>query len=391
MIAGLLLLVGCMAVVWLYGWQRQRQEINAYRSEIKVLQQASGGLQQTLARRGRRLDVLFSAVNEAVMRVDRLGRVMAANQRAGELFEIDKRPELPQSMLLFYRDRDWQRAFAAALRGLPDAAKLPEIKVAGRVLMPRLAPLGRDQALLLCVDMTDMYKLEAQRRTFLANLMHDLKTPLTSLLGYARSLERFGDDVDFRQEAATVIADEAKHVNHLLDALLTLDQIELSPIDAEARCDMTTVIRQVCEMLKPQCRDKQLRLLFDADAGQVWLAVSADDADRVLSNVLVNAIKHSQQQGSIRIACERVGQHCRLIVQDEGTGIPEQDLARVTERFYRVDKARTRKDGGHGLGLAIVKELIEKNAGDLKLANRDPHGLCVEILLPLSEMCAEGG
>ncbi|MFQ5518867.1 MAG: histidine kinase dimerization/phospho-acceptor domain-containing protein, partial [Mariprofundus sp.] len=238
-----LLLLLVIVVLWISTLQRKHQQLQECREEVKLLRRQSGGLEKTLATRGRRLDVLLSAVNEVVMRVDRLGRVMAANQRAHELFEMDRSPGLPQSMLLFYRDPDWQRAYASALKKLPEASTLPEMKINKQVLAPRLAPLGEKQALLLCVDMTELHRLEQQRRTFLANLMHDLKTPLTSLLGYARSMNRFGDDEAFRKEAAGVIADEARHVNHLLDALLTLDQIEFTRRDEEASSDVQPVLQ----------------------------------------------------------------------------------------------------------------------------------------------------
>lgn len=184
-----LMLLAAVAVGWLVYARRTQRQMERYQTEIRRLREASGGLEAALARRGRRLDVLLSAVNEVVMRVDRPGRVLAANQQAYELFEMSKSPDLPQSMLLYVRDPDWQRAFAKALKALPEPAQLPDLTVAGRRLAPRLAPLGREQALLLCLDVTEKYRIEKQRRTFLSNLMHDLKTPLTSLLGYARSLE----------------------------------------------------------------------------------------------------------------------------------------------------------------------------------------------------------
>jgi len=370
-----------MAVALIYVL-RTRQQLRQYKDKIRQLKTRQQDVLQSNQGDGKLLDGLLASMNEAVFRLNHSGQVIGANQYAQTLFAMQG-SEFPLSLRQIYRDSDWHDSLRAALAALPKTSVLPDFHISNQVLSPRLTTLNAEELLLMCVDVGEQRRLETQRHTFLSNLMHDLKTPLTSLLGYARSLERFGDDADFRKEAGTVIADEAKHVNHLLDALLTLDQIEFTTTDAYARCDVTAMIRQVIEMLAPQCDEKQLHLLFDADADEMWLAVSADDAERVLSNVVVNAIKHSPQRGSIHIVCERVGQRCRLIVQDEGDGVPEQDLARVTERFYRVDKARTRKDGGHGLGLAIVKELIEKNAGSLTLTNCDPHGLRVEVLLPL--------
>lgn len=389
MTAGWVLLIMGMLVFWAFQMRSQNEKLRQYKTEVRRLQESRGGLEQTIETSGRRLDVLLSAVNEVVMRVDRTGRVMAANKLAHTRFSMGDQHELPQSMLLFYREPDWHKAFGAALKRLPEPSNLPDIEMDGRILSPRLAPLGGSQALLLCVDMTETYKLEAQRRTFLSNLMHDLKTPLTSLLGYARSMDKFGDDEGFRKEAAQVIADEAKHVNHLLDALLTLDQIEFSNRDEDAFCRLDSVLNQVFDMLAPECAIKNIELLFENIQADIELHISEDELERILTNLLVNAVNYSPSDSQVKVALAMVEGMCSIVIEDSGNGIPEHELSRVIERFYRVDKARTRKNGGHGLGLAIVKELAEKNGGMLKLSNRmgpdssSSRGLCAEVTLPV--------
>ena len=374
------LLAAGLGIGWAISASRAEQLLTRQREEIGRLRELSGGLEEALDSHGRRLDVLLSSVNEVVMRVDRAGRVLAANQQAFDLFGMGSRPALPQSMLLFVRDPDWQKAFAKELRALPEPSALPDLSVAGRRLAPRLAPLGRDQALLLCLDVTEKYKLEKQRRTFLSNLMHDLKTPLTSLLGYARSLERFGEDEALRKEAAQVIADEAKHVNRLLDALLTLDQVEFSAKERTARCRPDKILGQAVDMLRAQVESKTIGLELEATDAEVSMA--AADMERVLVNLLENAIQYTPDEGRIRVRVADDERHCRITVEDNGPGIAEKELSRVTERFYRVDRSRSRQQGGHGLGLAIVKELVEGYGGSLSLANVEPHGLLVEVTLP---------
>ncbi|MFQ5582035.1 MAG: sensor histidine kinase [Mariprofundaceae bacterium] len=364
--------------------RKQHRETAECRLKLQQLQQQHGNLENILERRGRRLDVLFSAVNEVVMRVDRLGRVLAMNAQANEIFQPDRLLELPQSMLVLFREPEWHRAFSDALRRLPEASSLPDIHIGERVLAVRLAPLGKEQALLLCVDMTRQAKLEKQRKTFLANLMHDLKTPLTSLLGYARSIESFGEDSELRREATRVIADEAKYLDRLLDSLLTLDQIQYTRDNEEQTCNATDVIRQVHDSLKPQldARSMQIGLTLPAEGMQV--AINSDSLTRALTNVLDNAICYAPDQSRIMLDMSVEGDRCLIRVCDEGPGIPERHLPQVTERFYRVDKSRERQAGGHGLGLAIVKELVEKNDGVLNLSNLESHGLQAEIILPLA-------
>ena len=383
MTAGLILLIIGIVSIWVVSAQRTRKELEEAHAELDLLRETSGGLKETLEIRGRRLDVLLSSVSEAVVRVDSLGRVTSANQRAAELFKMATGPELPQSMLVFIRDPDWYRAFSTALKTQANDLHLPDIEVADRVLAPRLAFLGKDQALLLCMDVTERDKQERQQRQFLSNLKHDLKTPLTSLLGYARSLESFGHDPEFRTEAAKVIADEAKHVNQLLDSLLTLDQIEFAHRHDIIASDPLDVFQKVKDVLVPRLLAKGLSIELTHCGEMGDLLIAEHDFERVLLNILENAQRYSPDDGLIRVDMKMDGALAEIVVEDQGPGIPEKDLAKVTERFYRVDQARRRrKDGGHGLGLAIVKEMLEVHDGSLELANLTPRGLSAKITLP---------
>ncbi len=374
-----------LAALWFIAMARMRRRLRHYQQKISDLRSARESIDETLKYHAHRFDELLDAVYEAVLRLDAEGRVLAANARARQVFGISKQHGPGQAMIFFYRDPDWLKAFSDSLRHLPEPARLPEMKLGKWVLAPRLAPLGSNQALLLCMDVTDQVRLERQRRTFLANLMHDLKTPLTSLLGYARSLETFGHDKDFRQEAARVIADEAKHVNHLLDALLTLDQIEFAVRDKHARSAMGDVLHLVTELLRPQLEGKHIALDIRQPEALPAVAMQADDLERVLTNVLDNAVRYSPEGSRIQCSLRVEGDHLVCLIEDEGPGVPEKELPRLTERFYRVNKARSRREGGHGLGLAIVQELLDLHGGTLAFANREPNGLQVRMHLPVAE------
>jgi len=357
-----------------------RRKLQAYKAEIRRLKDSSSDSEDYQAT-SRELDSLLSAEHEAVIRLDEKGMMIAANLRARELFNI-KTEEASGSLLSHYRDAEWNAQLKIAIAALPEPTRLPEIEVANRVLTPRLTQLEGGDLLLICMDITEQHRLDQQRRTFLSNLMHDLKTPLTSLLGYARSMDKFGDDAEFRKEAAQVIADEAKHVNHLLDALLTLDQTDFAPPQLDEQSDVVVVMGQVCEMLSPQCEDKNIELQcsFDRDV-ELVVAMSDTNVDRVVTNLLMNAINYSPAGSKVTLSLQPGEKSSLIVIEDEGDGIPEKDLPRVTERFYRVDKARSRNVTGHGLGLAIVTELLEVNAGSLKLSNVQPHGLRAEVTL----------
>ncbi len=362
--------------------RRLRWRLREQSNRIDRLEHMRNDLESVLKQRGKRLDVLFSSVNEAVLRVDRQGSVLAANVRAMQLFQPDGKLVLPQSMLMFYRDPDWHKAFNRALHALPKASCLPDMHAGERVLVARLAPLGKKQALLLCVDMTQQARLEKQRQVFLSNLMHDLKTPLTSMLGYARSIQSFADKPELQLEAAEIIATEAKHVNSLLENMLTLDRIERGSRSHVAKAMLQDACRQVCDLLSFQCEERQVGIQLDIPEGLPVLAIDFDDLTRILMNVLVNALHYSPQGGSIGMEAEWQGGFCSVNITDEGPGIPDKHLEHVTERFYQVDKARSK--GGHGLGLAIVKELLRLWGGELSLRNRRKQGLRVTLRIPLT-------
>jgi len=374
-----------LLIFWWLHAQRLNKKHDLLTKELKSLKDSQGSLISTLKSRGKRLDVLFAEMNEVVMRVDRLGRVMAVNPHATEMFEMGSVLDLPQSMLVFYRDPEWHNAFSEALKILPEASSLPDIYVGKRVLAPRIAPLGKEQALLLCVDVTDKHRMETQRKTLFANLMHDLKTPLTSILGYARSIESFGDDPAVRHEAAQVIADESVRANEFLNALLTLDQVESFTPDISVSSDPQQVCQTVVHGFSSQLAANQVEIEWAGFDSIVRVQMAESDLHRIMDNLIENALRYTPKGSNILINGYGNESAFRLEVIDQGDGVPEKELPRLTERFYRGDMARSNSlEAGHGLGLAIVNELLMKYGGKLKLKNHERFGLSIIMELPLA-------
>jgi len=369
---------GLAAVVllwWLHSRFLQR-EVKEKEHALALLNTEVHRLEKRLVVRRHHFDDLLQVVEEAVLRVNRSGHVLSANAKAMQLFSMAGDTQFPKAMVSWYREPEWLDAFNVAVKALPNVVELPEIFFGEHVFLPRLAGLGSEQGLLLCLDITEQYRLQEQRRNFVSNLMHDLKTPLTSLLGYARSIESFGDDEALRNEAASVIAHEAKHVNELLDALLSIEQIEHGP-GLAASCDAVAVCKNVWQAMQPEMLAKGVELSLHLPE-KLEVAMREADCFRVLMNVASNAVHYTHEDSTV---------HCCVIdmdicIEDEGDGIPEKDLPHVTERFYRVDAVRSR--GGHGLGLAIVKEILDRDGGYLTLKNREHDtGLQVFVGLPL--------
>jgi len=363
-----------MVLLWWWHVRLLKRVLASNERLLSKTQNSQSNLEKKLEQRSHRLDELLSAVHEPIVRVDRVGSVLSANAAAINLFTMRDVSLLPEPMVVFYRNPDWLKAFDRAVKALPEVVELPEIFIAGKVFLPRLAGLGKDQGLLLCLDVTAQYRLQEQRKTFVADLMHDLKTPLTSLLGYARSIEEFSDDTALRQEAVSVIAQEALHVNGLLDALLSVEQIDYSSGE-KGRCDVVQVCKQVWQTLQPEMAEKDVTLSVQLpDSFEVGM--HGTDCFRVVMNVASNAVHYTAEDSELTCSLE----DDILSILDEGKGIPEKDILHVTERFYRVDAVRTR--GGHGLGLAIVKETLDRDGGYLQLENRDSKGLRAMIHFP---------
>ncbi len=377
--------VGLLLLIWLlHRSMYYAKKYNTLQQEFHVLNRNYEVLQKVLAKRGRRLDVLLSSISEVVLRVDSNGRVLGGNVLAEQLFEFERLPELPQSMLIFYRDSDWIKAYQEAVQNLPHHQELPEMKIKGRVLIPKLAALSEQEALLLCMDVTAYTNLQQKQKHMLDNLMHDLKTPLTSLLGYARSMEAFADDQSLRAEAVGVIVQEAKHINELLNHMLTLNQVEYVAESHEGFCDIVSTTQHVYETLDYHMQQKQLSFYLEHGKNRLDVAMAEVDCHRVLMNVLSNALRFSPEGSCIQCSITEAKNVARIQIKDEGPGIADKHLKRVTDRFYRVDHVRGRTEHeGHGLGLAIVKEILDRDGGKLALKNHPEGGLLVTIEMPL--------
>ncbi len=384
----LLVIISLGTAFLFYKLSKTSRQIQQQQREYEALKHKYHALQNTLMTRGQRLDVLLSAISEVVLRVDKQGRVLGGNKQANTLFQFEASPELPQSLLLFYRDSEWMHDFYQAIRALPEQKKLPEMHVNGRILSPKLAALNDDEALLLCLDVTAYTQLQRKQKSLLENLMHDLKTPLTSLLGYARSIESFGDDKALREEAVAVIAHEAKHINALVNGMLTLNQIEQASEQSIAQerntCDIRLELERVWQSLDEKIQGKSIALKTTMESATMMVNMSETDCYRILLNVADNAVKFSPPKAEILCEVKELNEgFFQVSIQDQGHGIAESKLHRVTERFYREDKVRGRKkEEGHGLGLAIVQETLSRDGGSLHIQNVDEGGLKVDINIP---------
>lgn len=241
-------------------------------------------------------------------------------------------------------------------------------------------------------DITEHVKLDNMRKEFVANVSHELKTPITSIIGYADTLADGEYDKETQDRFLNVISSEGNRMANLVSDLLTL-----------SRYDTNRVVREITEFDLGELA-KQCQLKLDIEAGKknqkMECYVTADvppvkadknGIERVILNVLSNAIKYTKENGEIKIYVGFVYNDAYIKIIDNGIGIPEQDLGRVFERFYRVDKARSREMGGTGLGLAIAKEIIEQNNGSIDIKSIFGKGTEVVIRIPVEKINKQEG
>ena len=237
--------------------------------------------------------------------------------------------------------------------------------------------------MVLVQDITEHVRLDNMRKEFVADVSHELKTPLTSILGYAETLAETDYDEEIRQKFLGVISSEAVRMTKLVNDLLTLSKFDNNKTEWErTEFDLGELVKQCQENLQIEMDKKKQKVECFVTANVPEVYADKDGIERVVLNILSNSVKYTGEGGTIKIYVGFVYNDAYIKVIDNGIGIPEADLNRIFERFYRVDKARTRAMGGTGLGLSIAKEILDKNGGRIDIKSKANEGTEVVITIP---------
>jgi two-component system, OmpR family, phosphate regulon sensor histidine kinase PhoR len=341
-----------------------------------------------------RTDAILAGMVEGVMVVSAQGRVQLVNRAAREMLGLDD-----SAIGGHYLESVRHPATGALLTGTlaggqPTSLEFAPARTPGRRVVARAAavsaPAG-DGAVLVLHDITDLRRADRVRRDFVANVSHELRTPLTAIRGYVEALSDEPAGSDDRARFLEVIARQVTRMERLVKDLLRLAALDarqepveradcpLQPLMAGAVADLATVIA---------ARRQHVDVQVDPEVAVV--RTDAAKLQDVLRNLIENAVNYSPEGCRIAVAARPEAGTCLITVSDEGPGIPDSDLERVFERFYRVDKARSRESGGTGLGLSIVKHLVELLGGRVWAANRPEGGARLSVSLPSSEPCSDG-
>ena len=243
-----------------------------------------------------------------------------------------------------------------------------------------------DGVIAVIQDITEHVKLDNMQKELVADVSHELKTPITSIMGYADTLLEGGYDDETQTKFLNVIASESRRMARLVTDLLTLSRYDSNKKKTKKETfDLGELVKMCQEKLAIEIKKKghKVNSFVTADVPPVY--ADKDDIERVVLNILTNSIKYTPDNGEIKIYVGFVYNDAYIKIFDNGIGIPEDDLSRIFERFYRVDKARTREMGGTGLGLSIAKEILDKNGGSIDIKSKVGEGTEVVIRIPTKQ------
>ena len=351
-------------------------------------------LQRTLAaveNERTKLDTLFLHMTDGVVAFDHTGRLIHRNPAAvtmlGRTLGEDSRYDqlfgslYPMEQIL-------------ALRR-PDYAEAQQV-VGDRMLELYLAPFSSDQekggVLIVLHDVTEQHRNEERRKEFVANVSHELRTPLTNVRSYAETLRSAEGDIPQEMENSflDIIISETDRMTHIVQDLLTLSRLDAGNTEMRfAPFSFRESVENICRANAMEARRHSHTLTCTLAEDMPEISGDRQRLEQVVTNILGNAIKYTPDGGHIAVTGGGSGRSVWVEVTDDGIGIPEKDRDRIFDRFYRVDKARSRESGGTGLGLSIAKEIVERHHGSLRLVPREGRGTTIRLVLPIDPNRAE--
>jgi two-component system phosphate regulon sensor histidine kinase PhoR len=347
---------------------------------------ASGAKRQLLAVEAERdhLSSTVASMADGVLVVDAAGQGQLANPAFHELFQLPANAPVGD-LLDLAREPRLTDLIAAALRSRTSAAlDIERLEPAPRSLALRATPLaGTGGAVVVARDLTNVERLNRIRKDFVANVSHELKTPLAAIRGYAESLEDGGlDEPETARRFVGRILEQCRRLGELLDDLLTLSRLEgREPIRSLDEVDLRDLASEAIELVTPRAAAKEIELALEPGPSPE-IRGDAEGLLRLLVNLLDNAIKYNRPGGRVTVALDQSAGEVALTVTDTGIGIPPSHLPRIFERFYRVDSGRTREEGGTGLGLAIVKHVAQVHGGRVEVESESGRGSTFRVRLP---------
>lgn len=366
-------------------------EITNITNNLNDLSEVIRLTQENLEQESKRLHSILSYMTDGVLATNRRGKITMINDMAKKQLGVQKEEVLNKSILeLLQIENEYE------LRDL--ITQIPELMIDSQddngeylSLRVRFALVRRESGFIsglvaVLHDTTEQEKEERERRLFVSNVSHELRTPLTSVKSYLEALDEGALSEPVAPDFIKVSLDETNRMMRMVTDLLHLSRIDnaTSHIDVELInfTAFITFILNRFDKMRGSDEEKKYELVRDYPITSVWIEIDTDKMTQVIDNILNNAIKYSPDGGKITVTMKTTDDQMILSISDQGLGIPKQDLPRIFDRFYRVDRARSRAQGGTGLGLAIAKEIIKQHNGFIWAKSIYGKGSTFTIVLP---------
>ncbi|XQN76971.1 cell wall metabolism sensor histidine kinase VicK [Streptococcus oralis] len=366
-------------------------EITNITNNLNDLSEVIRLTQENLEQESKRLNSILSYMTDGVLATNRRGQITMINDMAKKQLGVQKEDVLNKSILELLKIEDEYE-----LRDL--ITQIPELTIDSQdvngeylSLRVRFALVRRESGFIsglvaVLHDTTEQEKEERERRLFVSNVSHELRTPLTSVKSYLEALDEGALYDPVAPDFIKVSLDETNRMMRMVTDLLHLSRIDnaTSKLDVELInfTAFITFILNRFDKMRNQDEEKKYELVRDYPITSVWIEIDTDKMTQVIDNILNNAIKYSPDGGKITVSMKTTDDQMILSISDQGLGIPKQDLPRIFDRFYRVDRARSRAQGGTGLGLAIAKEIIKQHNGFIWAKSEYGKGSTFTIVLP---------
>ena len=366
-------------------------EITNITNNLNDLSEVIRLTQENLEQESKRLHSILSYMTDGVLATNRRGQITMINDMAKRQLGVESDDALNQNILELLKIEDEYE-----LRDL--ITQSPEMRIYSQnvngeyiSLRVRFALIRRESGFIsglvaVLHDTTEQEKEERERRLFVSNVSHELRTPLTSVKSYLEALDEGALTEPVAPDFIKVSLDETNRMMRMVTDLLHLSRIDnaTSHLDVELInfTAFITFILNRFDKMKSQDEEKKYELVRDYPITSVWIEIDTDKMTQVIDNILNNAIKYSPDGGKITVNMKTTDDQMILSISDQGLGIPKEDLPKIFDRFYRVDKARSRAQGGTGLGLAIAKEIIKQHKGFIWAKSEYGKGSTFTIVLP---------
>lgn len=354
-------------------------------SRIEELQRKSRQLQESTER----LETVLGSMVEGVIAVDEGQRILFANRAARALLDMQAANPVGRPIWEIIRHSRIDEVIRTVLAGRETPAveiDLPRKHLVVAVMASRLPGNPSSGAVLVFHNITELRRLENIRRDFVSNVSHELKTPLTAIQAYTETLlDGALEEPEHRIGFVERIAEQANRLHALIQDLLQLARIESGENVFEVQpVDVASVVDECVEEQSAVAQSKSQCLFTEPSVSEISVRADAEGLRTILSNLIDNAVKYTQEGGTIAVRWRAEEGSAVIEVQDNGPGIPEEHHPRIFERFYRVDRARSRDVGGTGLGLSIVKHLVQVFGGEIDIRSQPGQGTTFAVHLPLA-------